>query len=69
MKTFGIVLVVLAGLNLVVFLASAMQGEGGSAVLKLNGAFMCGAIGAYLIYRGNKKKQEDAAKEKWKEGK
>lgn len=68
MKIFGIVLLVFAALNLIVFLVAAGSGNAAAAGTNLNAFFMLGAIGAYFVWRSHKKKQEADEKEKWQKG-
>ena len=60
MRVAGIILLVFAGLNLI----AAFTGN----ISALNGVFMLGVLGAFLISRANKKKKEDNDKERWKNG-
>lgn len=60
MRVAGIILLVFAGLNLITVFAGNRSA--------LNGVFMLGVTGAFLISRANKKKKEDNDKERWKNG-
>lgn len=57
MKVFGIILLVLAVLNLLVAIMAASSGAPADAVgSKFSGFFMLSVIGGLLCYFGNRKK-------------
>lgn len=60
MRVAGIILLVFAGLNLIAVFTGNISA--------LNGVFMLGVLGVFLISRANKKKKEDNDKERWKNG-
>lgn len=61
MKTIGIVFVVIAILSAFGTVYAISRGQAGS----LAGPLTFGLIGAYLIYRANRKKGEDENKKRW----
>ena len=57
MKVFGIILEIIAAMNLLVaIIASANHVNADVVMSKMAGAFLLGAIGGLLHYFGNKKK-------------
>ena len=68
MKTIGIVLVVFAVLDFVVFCMAVSAGENEYGVRMLGAACMMGALGGYLIAVANKKKRKEEDKRNWEDG-
>ena len=69
MKTRGIISLVFAGMNFIAFVIGACSGiDGNLVVQQLSGALMLAGLGAFLIHRANRKKQEEEDKKKWNEG-
>lgn len=64
MKDLGIFFLVIAGLNLVVSIIAMANGAYGSFV----GVLMFGVLGAFLVFRANRKKKAAEDKDKWKDG-
>lgn len=65
MKGLGIVLLVFAGIDFIVAIAASSSGNADASGTYFAGAFMIGALGGFLVYRANKKKEEAENKEKW----
>lgn len=69
MKTIGIIFLVFAGMNFIAFVIGTCSGIDGSLVVQqLSGALMLAGLGAFLVHRANRKKQEKEDKEKWNNG-
>lgn len=64
MKIFGIILVVLGCVSTFIGIMATIEGYKSN----FTGIGLV-VLGAYLIYRANKKKEEDEEKKKWIEGK
>lgn len=63
MKTAGIILLVLGSISTLVAIIGAAKGYQTSF-----GGLMFVVLGAYLMSRANRKKEEAAKKKKWSEG-
>lgn len=64
MKGLGIFFLVIAGLNLVVSIIAMANGAYGS----FGGVLMFGVLGAFLVYRANRKKKATEDIDMWKNG-
>lgn len=69
MKTIGIIFLVFAGMNFIAFIIGICSGVDGNLVVQqLSGALMLAGLGAFLVHRANRKKQEEEDKKKWNDG-
>lgn len=67
MRVFGWICVVLGALNLLIGIgiSGSYPEQAGS---KLGGGVMILVLGIFLLYRANKKEEEQKDKEKWEKG-
>lgn len=61
MKTAGIILLLFAFICLVIGILAPEE----YSSMQIRGAMMWGFIGAFLIYKANKKKRSENEKDKW----
>lgn len=65
MKTVGIILAVMGVLSLISSLMQASYVDEQIIASSIRGAFLFIGIGAFLIYRANKKSEEEEKRNKW----
>lgn len=65
MKGLGITFVIFGILNLIVGISAAAYGEAEAAGRKFGGAGMLIVLGAFMISRAKKKKEEEQNKSDW----
>lgn len=65
MKTVGIILAVMGVLSLISSLMQAGYVDEQIVASSTRGAFLFIGIGAFLIYRANKKSEEEEKRNKW----
>ena len=58
MKTFGIILLIIAALNLIIAIVAIENGASEAANGKFLSALLIGLIGGALFYAGNKKREK-----------